>query len=165
MSRHAGSSATETIKAVNANAESPGEMLVAVPGFKLSVPIEVRFRDTDAMGHMNNAVYLTFLEVARAHYWKFLFGTKDYKDVGFILARAEVDYRSPAFCGETLLVGIRTEKLGESSFIMRYQIRERDHGRLVADAGTVLVMYDYAAGRKTPIAKNIREAIQRFEGI
>ena len=165
MSKNAGTSATETIKIVKSDAESAGEMIIAVPGFKLSVPIEVRFRDTDAMGHMNNAVFLTFLEVARAHYWKFLFGTKDYKDVGFILARAEVDYRSPAYCGETLMVGIRTEKLGDSSFTMRYQIRERDHGRKIADAGTVLVMYDYAARKKTSIPKNIREAIQRFEGI
>lgn len=165
MTKHAGSSATETIKVVKSDAEAAGEAIFAVPGFKLSVPIEVRFRDTDAMGHMNNAVHLTFLEVARAHYWKFLFGTKDYKDVGFILARAEVDYRSPAFCGETLLVGIRTEKLGNSSFTMRYQIRERDHGRLIADAGSVLVMYDYETRKKTPIPKNIREAIQRFEGI
>ena len=165
MSKNAGTSATETIKVVKSDAESAGEMIIAVPGFKLSVPIEVRFRDTDAMGHMNNAVFLTFLEVARAHYWKFLFGTKDYKDVGFILARAEVDYRSPAYCGETLMVGLRTEKLGESSFTMRYQIRERDLGRKIADAGTVLVMYDYAARKKTTIPKTIREAIQRCEGI
>ena len=165
MSKSPGSSATEAIKAIKADAEAAGESIFAVPGFKLSVPIEVRFRDTDAMGHMNNAVFLTFLEVARAHYWKFLFGTKDYKDVGFILARAEADYRSPAYGGETLLVGIRTEKLGESSFTMGYQIRERDHGRLIADAGTVLVMFDYLARKKMPIPKNIREAIARFEGI
>ena len=165
MTQNARISATETIKAFKDDAQPQGERAVAVPGFERPVPGEVRFRDNDAMGHMNNAVHLTFLEVARAHYWKFLFGTKDYKDVGFILARAEVDYRSPAYCGETLMVGIRTEKLGDSSFTMRYQIRERDHGRKIADTGTVLVMYDYAERKKASIPKNIREAIQRFEGI
>jgi acyl-CoA thioester hydrolase len=146
-------------------AEPAGGKLVAVPGFKLTVPVEVRFRDTDAMGHVNNACYLTYCEIARAHYWKFLFGTRNYREVGFILASAAIDYRSPGFSGETLLVGIRITSLGRSSFRMEYQIRERDAGRLVAEAESVQVMYDYSQGTKVPISDDVRAAISRFEGL
>jgi acyl-CoA thioester hydrolase len=149
-----------------AGLSEPGSgKLVAVPGFKLTVPVEVRFRDTDAMGHVNNACYLTYCETARAHYWKFLFGTRNYREVGFILANAVIDFRSPCFSGETLMVGIKTAALGRTSFSTHYQIRERDTGRLVADAQSVQVMYDYKKEIKIPVSKEIRAVIARFEGL
>ena len=149
-----------------AGLSEPGSgKLVAVPGFKLTVPVEVRFRDTDAMGHVNNACYLTYCEIARAHYWKFLVGTRNYREVGFILATATLDFRSPCFSGETLMVGIRTRAIGRTSFSSDYQIRERDSGRLVADAQSVQVMYDYKKETKIPVTSEVRAVIARFEGL
>src|SRR5690349_1075447 len=79
----------------------------SMEGFKVVTPLVPRFRDTDAMGHLNNAVYVTYFEVARTAYWKALTGDKDYQKVPFILAHTTIDFRSPAFVHETLLVGIR----------------------------------------------------------
>ena len=59
---------------------------MAIPGFTLTHEITPRFRDTDAMGHINNAVYVTYLEVARQAYWQALDDQSDYRRVPFILA-------------------------------------------------------------------------------
>jgi len=76
-----------------------------------------RFRDTDAMGHINNAVYVTYLEVARQEYWRSLSGALDYGRVPFILAHVTIDFRSEALVSDILLVGVRCEWVGSKSFV------------------------------------------------
>jgi acyl-CoA thioester hydrolase len=77
-----------------------------VEGFPVVVPIQVRFRDLDALGHVNNAVYLTYLEVARAAYFSRL--EPDWVGKGhFILARAEVDFLRPILLEDPVEVGVR----------------------------------------------------------
>ena len=70
-----------------------------IASYKVHVDIQVRFRDTDAMRHVNNAVYLSYLELARMQYWKSLTGLKGYSLVEFIIARVQIDYRSPVKMG------------------------------------------------------------------
>ncbi len=134
-------------------------------GYKLVSEAQVRFADTDALGHVNNAVYLNYLEIARVDYLQNVLGRMDVKDFGVILARAEVDYKSPAFHHETLLVGCRVESLGGSSINMTYRVEDKKTGRLVASAKTVLVAYDYAAGRPVRIPQDAREKMEVFDGI
>ena len=76
-----------------------------------------------------------------------------------ILARVEIDYRSPASFGETLDVGLRCASIGRSSFAVHAAIAERASGRLVAEARKVLVHYDYAAGRSTPLPEELRRRL------
>ena len=132
--------------------------------FRMKVPIRVRFRDTDAMGHVNNAVFLTYLEVARENYWRDVMQVPDYRSCGLILARVEIDFCSPAFVGETLEVSLRVCRLGTTSFDFAYLISERSSQRLVAEARSVQVMYDYEAGRKRPLTDQEIEKMRRFEG-
>ena len=82
-----------------------------MPPFKFSTHIEVRFRDLDALGHVNNAVYLTYFEIARLHYWKKLFGNDAFHRHSFVVVRAECNYRSPAYSGEVLYVFARASFL------------------------------------------------------
>lgn len=121
--------------------------------------IDVRFRDCDPMGHVNNAVYLTYLEQARFAQWRKLwsFGSPDQSpDVpGVILARAEIDYRLPARYGDVLEVRIGINTIGRTSFTYEYEIAD-DKGRLVATAKTVQVVYDYAAERPVPVPDAMR---------
>ena len=69
-------------------------------------PLRPRFRDTDAMGHINNAVYVTYLEVARQEYWRAFKQDDNYRAVPFILAHVDVDFRSEALMDETLDVAL-----------------------------------------------------------
>ena len=93
-------------------------------GFRVVTQVTPRFRDTDAMGHLNNAVYMTYFEMARTAYWRELTGDADYQKVPFILAHTTIDFRSPAFVYETLRVGIRVVRLGNRSFEFVYRAAE-----------------------------------------
>ncbi len=132
--------------------------------FRYVQPVQVRFRDMDAMGHVNNAVYLTYLEMARVGYYNHLFGLSKPEDFPFILARVEIDFRSPLVLGEGLLVGIRVSRVGNKSFHFEYELREEKSGRLVAEARSVQVMYDYKTGQTMPVPPEFRRTLEAFEG-
>lgn len=132
--------------------------------FKVWEDIEVRFRDTDAMGHVNNAVYLTYLEVARQTYWKRFSRESDYARVPFVVASARIDFRAPLHVDEVARVALRAAWASRSSFGMQYVVRERDSERLVAEAETVQVTFDYEARRSIPVPDWLRAEFERIEG-
>ena len=121
--------------------------------------LEVRFRDCDALGHTNNAVYLTYLEQARFTHWRSLwdFGNPQTPPdmPGVILARVEADYRRPSRFGEVLEIRLTVAEIGRSSFRYEYEI-VNEQGETVLDAKTVQVMYDYRIGKPVPIPDPIR---------
>ena len=133
-------------------------------GYTVVTRLEPRFRDTDAMGHINNAVYVTYIEVARQEYWKRLTGARDYGSVPFILAHVTIDFRAEALMDEVLLLGIRCEWVGEKSFAFAYQIRTEADDRLVVEATSIQVCYDYQAKRSIPMPAELRRATEAFEG-
>ena len=133
-------------------------------GWKIVAPLRPRFRDTDAMGHINNAVYVTYLEVARQEYWREFKQDDNYRVVPFILAHVDIDFRSEALMHETLELCIRCSYVGTKSFGFDYAIRTEKEKRLVVSARTVQVFYDYAAKRSTPCPPEFREGLERFEG-
>ena len=127
-------------------------------------PLRPRFRDTDAMGHINNAVYVTYLEVARQEYWRALKGGEpNYRVVPFILARIEVDFRSEALMHETLDLCIRCSYVGGKSFGFDYEVREHTAQRLVVAARSVQVFYDYAQKQSIPAPAELRARLEAFE--
>ncbi len=134
-------------------------------GFKIVSDVQVRFSDTDALGHVNNAVYLSYLESARVDYLRELLGAEKIEDLGVIIARVEIDYKSPAFHHETLRVGCRVYEIGGSSIKMDYRVEDKATGRLVALAKSVLVTYDYAAARVVRVREDWREKMEAFDGI
>jgi acyl-CoA thioester hydrolase len=121
--------------------------------------LEVRFRDCDPMGHVNNAVYFTYLEQTRFAHWRSLwgFGNPELPPEmpGIILAHAECDFRRAARYGDTLEVRLNVADIGRTSFKYEYEIVD-EQGRMIATARTVQVMYDYAAERPVPIPDHIR---------
>lgn len=125
--------------------------------------LEVVFRDLDAMGHVNNAVYFTYLETARLRYLKELLALDDLLQIPVIMAEATCSYRSPAFYGENLVVGLGISRFGTKSFVMGYKV-ETDRGRVVATAQTVQVMYDYATGQTIPVPDWFKERVAVRQG-
>lgn len=131
--------------------------------FTVSAHIQVRFRDTDAMGHVNNAVYLSYLEIARLEYWRALTKRRDWRSLDIVVARAEVDYRFPATVDMDLVVWVRTTELKRSSFVMEYRVEEKGTGRLIAEARTVQACYDYAANKVQRIPDSVRKGTLALE--
>jgi acyl-CoA thioester hydrolase len=138
--------------------------------------LAVRFRDCDAMGHVNNAVYLTYLEEARFHHWRATGLAKRTIDSapapdavvpadvpGVILARVEIDYRRAAKYGDRLRINLGVAAIGRTSFTYEYEVLD-ESGALVATARTVIVCFDYAAGKPVPVSEEVREALVKVIG-
>ena len=132
--------------------------------FAVAEDVPVRFRDTDAMGHVNNAVYLTYLEVGRQAYWQRFSRQGSYNEVPFVLAHVCIDFRAEARVGQVVRVFLRTSWVSKSSFGMEYELRERDSGVLLATAETVQVTYDYQAKRSMAVPDWLRQEFERVEG-
>lgn len=114
----------------------------------------VRFSDLDGMGHVNNAVYSTYLEQARLAW----FGTDNEMPLtDVILARTEIDFRSPLQYGETVEIGVRPSRLGTKSFELEHELRA--DGRVIAEAKCVLVGYDYERAQSAPIPERWRRRL------
>ncbi len=134
--------------------------------FPLHTDVSVRFCDIDAMGHVNNAVYLTFFEEARvALFSQFGPDSGDGPSLEerfpFILAEATCRYLSPARVGETLRVYMRLARIGITSFDLEYLILERDDRRPIAAGRTVQVAFDYRTRRPIPVPEEVRALLER----
>jgi acyl-CoA thioester hydrolase len=123
--------------------------------------LSVRFRDCDAMGHVNHAVYFTYLEQCRLTYWRELTGTPS-PHTRVIIARAECDYRLPAHFGDELEIRLNVAEIGRSSFTLVYEVVKVGDERLVANGKTVMVSYDYTAGASTPLPEATRSLLDRL---
>jgi acyl-CoA thioester hydrolase len=121
-----------------------------MPEFPFVHRERVRFNDCDPMGHVNNATYSTYLEQARIGA---LGGLED-----FILARVEIDFRSELRFGEEIEVRSRCARLGTKSFDLAHELRAGD-GRLVAEAVSVLVPYDYERGESVELSEGLKRRL------
>ena len=159
----------------------PVHALIEVPTDPRDLPgtfahrqeVVVRFGDTDAMGHANNARFLTYCESARIDYWETVtgepFGLATHgESESMILAEITVTFRSPAFFGEVLTIESRAGRIGRTSFTLEHRITapksERGEARLVATAEAVQVLYDYAANRPRPIPDDVVVKLEAYEG-
>ena len=124
----------------------------------------VRFRDLDAMGHINNAVFSTYIEQARVEYLASLHvldrPVYDQGAESMILARLEIDFRAPGNPEpDTVEIGVRPASVGRKSFTLDYRLEQG--GELVAEATTVLVSYDYERARSLEVPDDWRNALER----
>jgi acyl-CoA thioester hydrolase len=137
----------------------------------VKVPIQVRWRDLDALGHVNNAVYLTYFELARLGYIRALLG-EDAKidprtllpvDFQFILAEVTCQYRSPATLRDRLVVTIWVSQVGRKSFVFEYRITDEATGRLIAEGCSTQVWYDYAAAESRTVPTQIVTRMEEMQ--
>lgn len=127
----------------------------------------VRFSDCDPLGHVNNAVYLTYLEQARIILWRRQIGLTWSRRAaqglargeGFILARAEIDFRAQAHEGDELEVLLSLGKFGRTSATYDYEIRQTSSGELVVAAKTVQVWFDYDRGVSVPLTEVLKQKL------
>ena len=128
--------------------------------FKFRHAIEVRFRDIDAFHHVNNAVYLTYLEQTRVMYLR---GIELFEPSHtMILARVEVDYRRAVFLGDQLEVWARVAKIGNKSLEFSYEAHA--NGQLCAAARSIHVWYDFEGNQSLAVPPEVRSKLEQYEG-
>jgi acyl-CoA thioester hydrolase len=128
-----------------------------VEGFDFVHRERVRFRDLDAMGHVNNAVFATYVEQARIEYLRSLGVLEGPLYMGMILARLELDFVAPALPEGEIEIGVRPVRSGNKSFELEYALEQA--GRTVARATTVLVAYDYEQAQSVPLPESWRDLL------
>ena len=127
---------------------------------RFTTEIQMRFRDLDAMGHVNNAVYLTYCELARTQFYLKHAFKRSLHDIDFILAHVDMDYISAAEWGDQIEVSVWPSKIGESSFTLSYEPRAKKTGRVLATSTSVQVAYDYDKKKTKTIPPEFRKMLE-----
>src|SRR5438046_2138325 len=117
----------------------------------------VRFRDLDPMGHVNNAVFLTYLEQARIAFFEQQGLSVELDDMNLVVARVEIDFRAPVRLGQEVEVAVRATRFGTKSFEFGYELTV--DGEIAAEAKSVQVTYDYGRREAVPLPSEWREKL------
>ena len=129
-------------------------------GYRYSLDIDVRYRDLDPVGHVNNAVYATYLEHTRTNYYADVLGLAT-EDLSFVLAHVEIDYENSVEADNDVRVGIRVSRIGNKS--MTTDFRVEASGETAATAESVQVVID-EEGTPRPVPDEWRRKILEYEG-
>ncbi len=133
-------------------------------GFVCVLPVTIRFSDCDPLGHLNNAKFFTLLEEARFAWFQTVFGEAGFRRHPIILGEAACTFRAAAMPGEILDIGIRVERIGRASFEHVYRIESQKDRRLIAEARTTGVGFDYEKQGSRELGPEFRAAIEKHQG-
>lgn len=123
----------------------------------IETPIDVRWGDMDAFGHVNNAVYATYLEEARLRWFATVPGDWQSAETGPVVAAQSFNFRQPIEWPAALTVELTAERCGNSSVTMGFRIVSRDlPQKFYADGSVVMVWIDRRTGKSTALPENIR---------
>ena len=127
-------------------------------GYSFSCPIQVRWRDLDAFGHVNNATFASYLEMARTDAWTALFGGRNALAIPFFVKRLEIDYRRPIGLEDEVRVWLRVDETRGASFTFEYVVEAG--GEIAAEAVTKLACVDKTTGKPVPIEAGVRAKLE-----
>jgi acyl-CoA thioester hydrolase len=134
--------------------------------FPVIVSLPLQWGDQDSFGHVNNTVYLRWCETARIHYLKRigLWADTVPNGLGPILASITCDYRRPLTFPDTIQIGARVTRIGNSSFRMEHRIWSERQKAVAADAHSTVVVLDYSRNKTVPVPAPVRQGIRDLEG-
>ncbi len=127
-------------------------------GYPFSCPVQVRWRDLDAFGHVNNAIFASYLEMARTEAWTSLFGGRTVLAIPFFVKRLEIDYRRPIGLEDEVRVWLRVGETRGASFTFEYVVEAG--GEIAAKAVTKLACVDKTTGKPVPIEAGVRATLE-----
>ena len=133
--------------------------------YKHSIPVQLRFNDTDALGHVNNSVYLSFYDLGKSDYFNTIRGLEiKQRDVDVVIAHIDVDFIAPVFLNDHIAVQTRVSAIGNKSFSLKQRIVDQETGEEKCVCHTVMVAFDFETNTAKPISKEWRDAIELYEG-
>lgn len=135
-------------------------------GFHYKTQIPIRFADIDALGHVNNAIYLTYFEIARSAYWEEIIEW-DWNLFGIIIRRSVVEYLKPIRLEDKVYAYVKTSRIGNSSFDLDYILVKSVNGieEICTTGQTLCVSFDYTFNKSVPIPDFQRKKIEESMAI
>ncbi len=141
-------------------------MEIKPESFKTTLPIQIRFNDIDAMGHINNNIYFSFFDLGKTDYFDNIKPTAvSWTDGLIVVAHIEVDFFSPVYYKEKIAVDSKIVKLGDKSGVFLQQIRNVKSGEVKCRCKSVFVTYNASTQSSMPIPDDWREAVSKYEGL
>ena len=132
--------------------------------FKHIKKIQIRFGDIDLMGHSNNGVQLSYLDLARMDYFQQLFGQViDWNDSALVVAHLEIDYLSAITLNDKIEVHTRIYKIGNKSVSLYQNIVDSVTGEIKTKTSQVMVGYSQKLGESIPVPETLKIRIREFE--
>jgi acyl-CoA thioester hydrolase len=135
--------------------------------FKHKFPIQIRFKDVDKMGHVNNANHLTYIEIARLKYFEDVLKVegKWSKEAGLILARVEIDYKAPILLHDNIFVYTRCSRIGTKSLQLDWEIvSDKGNSEEIMAKGIAIVVYfDYQHNVTVLVPEEHKRIIKDYE--
>jgi acyl-CoA thioester hydrolase len=136
--------------------------------FRHTLPMPLRWADMDALGHVNNATYLTYLEQARIQYFRELNLWDGQPDkLGLIMAKVVLEYRLPLFADDTVTIYTRCARLGNRSFDTEQLVARQRAGagalEIAAQGMITIVVFDYRLNQSAPIPDEWRARLVAYE--
>ena len=120
--------------------------------------IQVRFADIDVLGHVNNAIYLSYFEMTRVHYFNELLGESwDWKKNGVLLVRNELDYFAPILLDHQPQIFMHLIEIGTKSFKLGYEVYVGD--KLHTTGCSVMVCYNAVTDSTIPVPNEMKIAL------
>lgn len=134
-------------------------------GFPVWITLPIQWGDQDAFQHVNNTVYLRWFESSRIAYGDLagLDQRSGGHEVGPILASLSCNYRRQLTYPDTVHIGARVTRIGNSSLKMEHRIISESLGAIAADGDSTLVAFDYAAQKPVPVPDVVRASISKLE--
>lgn len=131
---------------------------------KHTVEIQLRFNDTDALGHVNNSTYFSFYDLGKTEYFRTVRGSNIFeREIDIVVAHAEVDFIEPVFLTDQIAVQTQVNRMGNKSFSLEQQIIDLKSGAVKCRCTTVMVGYDFHTKRTITISDQWRKGIAKYE--
>ena len=137
-------------------------MSADIPEKHFSTTFKPRFRDTDRVGHVNNAVFATYIENCRVDWLHEIHDRKELQDIRFIIARIEIDYIKPIHLGGMLRVFMWVSRIGTKSWTFDFAVTDNKDGTLHARAKSVQVIFNYQTDKTEPLNDAARSILSEL---
>ena len=133
--------------------------------FYHTTPIQLRFNDFDALGHVNNSVYFSFYDLGKTTYFNEVIPDISVsKEVGVVIANIQVSFLVSVYPGENVAVETAVVEIGNKSFKLQQRLIDVETNEVKCVCQTVMVCYDAKTKSSHPISEAWRKAMAEFEG-
>ena len=133
--------------------------------FRHRMPVQIRFNDIDVLGHLNNSIYLQFMDLGKLDYFRQFMdsGRFNWESLGLVIANININFLAPTFIHEELEVLTSVESIGTKSLMLRQRVASIESGEVKAEARVTMVCYNTKTGATEPISDDWRQKIDNFE--
>ncbi len=135
-----------------------------IKSFRHRMPLQMRFNDIDMLGHLNNSVYLTFMDLAKTRYLMEILGGKlEWDKIGVVIVNINCNFFAPTFFEDKIEVETAVVAIGEKSLTIEQTIYSPDTGQVKCECRTIMSGFDVRTNTSAKIPDEWIEALEKYE--